>query len=154
MALPDYYRALGVRPDASSAQIDRAYAERMRELGEQNLAEHVLDRRQNLLIDAYAALKDPETRAAYDRQFKQAAKLAATRPGWLRRLFGGKKKKEGPAAGRAPTLTQLMDFDWDALEEKPEEPPEKRKAFYDEVLFKILVVAVVMILFALVYALA
>jgi len=67
MDFKDYYEIIGVKKDASQAEIKRAYKKLARKYHpdvskEANAEEHFKD-----IGEAYEALKDPEKRAAYDQ---------------------------------------------------------------------------------------
>jgi molecular chaperone DnaJ len=63
----DYYEVLGVPRDASEDDIKRAFRLRARELHPDVNADPQAEARFKELAQAYEALSDPETRAAYDR---------------------------------------------------------------------------------------
>lgn len=69
---PDYYAALGVKPEASQQEISRAYRALMRThhpdvdggaTGDRDVQDGELLR----IMQAFAVLRDPARRAAYDR---------------------------------------------------------------------------------------
>jgi DnaJ-class molecular chaperone len=71
---PDYYKLLGVSPDASRQDIHSAYRKLARHYHPDLNAEGDADARFNELSDAYEVLHDPARRARYDR-----SRAAATR---------------------------------------------------------------------------
>ena len=62
----DYYAVLGVGPSASSAQIDARYRELAKALHPDRNADLIDQERFKQISAAYSALKDRNTRAAYD----------------------------------------------------------------------------------------
>lgn len=79
MAEKDYYKVLGVSPDASQQEIRKAY----RQLAKKSHPDRhggsaAADERFKEVIDAYSVLGDPEKRKQYDR-FRQAG----MRGGWF-----------------------------------------------------------------------
>jgi DnaJ-class molecular chaperone len=79
----DLYGVLGLAPDASPEQITRAYRARLREhhpdTRERN--EHDSDPREQLqqVLNAYAVLRDPARRNAYERRRTAHARAPASR---------------------------------------------------------------------------
>jgi curved DNA-binding protein len=64
----DLYEVLGVRPNATAADIRRAYRDHARRL-HPDVAGHRADGRMAEINDAWFVLRDPARRAAYDRTF-------------------------------------------------------------------------------------
>ena len=62
----DYYAVLGVSPVAPMTEIDARYREHAKALHPDRNADPVDQERFKQISAAYAALKDPATRAAYD----------------------------------------------------------------------------------------
>jgi molecular chaperone DnaJ len=82
----DYYALLGVRPDASSEEIRRAYRRRARDLHpDANPHDPHAEEQFKTLSRAYEVLSDPEQRALYDR-YGEAGLSGAARGG---DFFGG-----------------------------------------------------------------
>lgn len=77
------YELLGVSSDAPAAEISRAYRRRARDLHPDASDDPAAEHRFRQLVEAYAVLRDPESRAAYDRS------LTARRRGARRRPDGG-----------------------------------------------------------------
>jgi curved DNA-binding protein CbpA len=71
MPTPDYYAFLQVPSSATPSEIKRSYRRLARQyhpdLNQQALDEHI-----KLLNEAYAILRDPQKRALYDTQRRQA----------------------------------------------------------------------------------
>ncbi|MFB6720860.1 J domain-containing protein [Kribbella sp. NPDC056345] len=83
----DPYTILGVGTGASDDDLDRAFRGLVRQLHPDTRvtsAGHDADVRLQELLDAYATLRDPIRRAAYDRARTIAAKVKPTAPGPLR----------------------------------------------------------------------
>ena len=141
---PDYYALLGVPRQASASRIEAAYRQQAARLGNSREDQHRL----NQLIDAYNILRDPELRAAYD------AKLPRKPLPTVAQMLGlTPRKRKNP--NKPQTLTQLMDFDWEAVEEEEApDSPSQRKARTDELWFKALVIAVVLGVVGLLFWLA
>jgi curved DNA-binding protein CbpA len=63
----DYYKALGLRRDAQSFQIEAAYRRlAMKHHPDRNPGDKRAERRMKAITEAYEALRDPVRRAAYD----------------------------------------------------------------------------------------
>src|SRR5687768_15161209 len=67
MKYKDYYAALGVSRDASAADIKKAYRKLAQQHHPDVSKEAGAEGRFKDIAEAYATLKDPEKRAAYDR---------------------------------------------------------------------------------------
>ena len=91
-SLPDHYAALQVRPSASQQEIARAYRALMRNLHpdvdggrppESAAGKQGADRNNDLLLimQAFAVLRDPGRRAAYDRSRARPQTVSRTGPG-------------------------------------------------------------------------
>lgn len=86
----DHYRTLGLRPDATPAQVKAAYR-RLVKLCHPDTNPH--GHEQMIAINlAYEVLRDPEQRRAYDQQYQQhwSAKLPNPDPSpqlWWRQVF-------------------------------------------------------------------
>lgn len=142
MAQPDFYQVLGVDYGASSEEVERSFRRKAAQL---RPGTPEFDR----LLDAYGTLKSPESRARYDKrpEIVEAARRSQ-RPSMF---FWRKKRKPGPSVEKAPTFSQLLDFDWESLEEPVPDTPAQRKAFYDELLFKVAVAFVVLAAVAVIF---
>jgi curved DNA-binding protein CbpA len=72
--MKNYYRILGVSPDATAEQIKQAYRQRAKELHPDNKTHFdrwEYHRRFQLLSEAYEQLKSPERRICYDQLLSQ-----------------------------------------------------------------------------------
>ncbi|TXI78303.1 MAG: J domain-containing protein [Dokdonella sp.] len=67
MQFKDYYDALGVKPDASDAEIKRAYRKLARKYHPDVSKEAGAEEKIKAVNEAYEALKDPERRREYDQ---------------------------------------------------------------------------------------
>ncbi|MGQ0800953.1 MAG: DnaJ C-terminal domain-containing protein [Pseudomarimonas sp.] len=67
MQFKDYYDILGVKPEASEAEIKTAYRRLARKFHPDVSKEAGAEERFKTINEAYEALKDPERRAAYDQ---------------------------------------------------------------------------------------
>ena len=67
MQFKDYYDALGVKPDASDAEIKRAYRKLARKYHPDVSKESGAEEKIKAVNEAYEALKDPERRREYDQ---------------------------------------------------------------------------------------
>jgi curved DNA-binding protein CbpA len=74
--MPDYYTILEVSPTASEAEIKRSYR-RLARMHHPDLNAQALDVHIKRLNEAYAVLRDPQKRAAYDAQRAEEARKAA-----------------------------------------------------------------------------
>ncbi len=155
----NYFEVLGVSPNATEEEISAAFRRESQAVAALSGAEreHKLDE----LLDAYNTLRDPAQRDAYRERVryqprsnpgffsgKSSNPLFDGSPGGpplaiLRWLMGKRKRGGGAPAEKPKTLTQLMDFDWDSAQPPEPDSPEYKKAQRDDVLFKIMVVAVV-----------
>ena len=100
MKYTDYYAVLGVARDASDADIKKAYRRLARQYHPDVSKDPEGERKFKEVAEAYATLRDPEKRAAYDQ-------LGVHRPGeefqpppdWGRRYGGDSGFGAGPGAG-------------------------------------------------------
>ncbi|NNC56698.1 MAG: DnaJ domain-containing protein, partial [Woeseiaceae bacterium] len=67
MDFKDYYKIMGVERDASQDEVKRAYRKLARKYHPDVSKEADAEARFKDLGEAYAVLKDPEKRAAYDQ---------------------------------------------------------------------------------------
>ena len=110
---PDYYALLGVEPDATTAQIKKAYRKLARlhhpdtNPGDPQAAARFRD-----ITEAYDTLTDPNRREAYDR----------TRPR-PRPTRGSKLTEPGPGSRTASLLVQVLEDTWLAIRRRHPEIP-------------------------------
>ncbi|MCS6905766.1 MAG: DnaJ domain-containing protein [Bacteroidia bacterium] len=133
----NYYKILGVSPYASEKEIETAYHQKAKEV----LSMHT-DQKEfilNQLMDAYSTLKNPEKRKAYnatlgikEKAFSFPTTEASHSPG----------SKLTELQKEHPTFSELLDFDFEALEERAPETPKQKTAFWDAIFFKILVFSI------------
>jgi curved DNA-binding protein CbpA len=81
---PNFYAVLGVRPDASPAEISHAYRKLLRlhhpdSQAEPPAAPGTSDDLERIL-SAYAVLRDPDRRAEYDKRRLRAVALPSSTP--------------------------------------------------------------------------
>jgi curved DNA-binding protein CbpA len=74
--MPDYYTILEVSPTASQADIKRSYR-RLARIHHPDLNAEALDVHIKRLNEAYAVLRDPHKRAAYDAERAEEARSTA-----------------------------------------------------------------------------
>jgi curved DNA-binding protein CbpA len=138
----NHYQLLGLRADAQSDEVETAFRRRAARM---RAGTPEFDR----LLDAYTVLKDPASRARYDAQPEVRDWIhQQQRPSWQ---FWRKNKPPSPAVEKPPTFSQLLDFDWESLEEPEPDAPDQRKAFYEEIYFKVAVVAIVLAAIAVIF---
>ncbi|HHH36278.1 MAG TPA: J domain-containing protein [Gammaproteobacteria bacterium] len=84
MKFKDYYKIMGVAPDASQEDIKRAYRKLARKYHPDVSKEEDAEERFKEVNEAYEVLKDPEKRAAYDelRAGRHAGEEFTPPPGW------------------------------------------------------------------------
>ncbi len=135
MEFKDYYKTLGVKPEASADEIKRAYRKLARKYHPDVSKEADAEARFKELGEAYEALKDPEKRAQYDqvRQggWRQGQEFRPP-PGWgqgwqsagdgqdfsgfsdfFESLFGGLGRggfRQGAGGGRAQVRARGRDI--------------------------------------------
>ncbi len=98
MAQTDYYRSLGVKKDASAAEIKKAYRRLARKYHPDiNPGDKASEDRFKQIQEAYSVLSDPEKRRAYDRFGDPRAARAGGRPG---PDFGGFEADFDASGGR------------------------------------------------------
>ena len=71
MEFQDYYKTLGVKPDASADEIKRAFRKGARKYHPDVNKDADADTNFKAVNEAYEVLKDPEKRAAYDQLGKE-----------------------------------------------------------------------------------
>lgn len=86
MEFKDYYSTLGIKRDATPEEIKRAYRKKARQYHPDVSKEADAEERFKEVQEAYAVLKDPEKREAYDRFGKdwKAGQDFSPPPGWER----------------------------------------------------------------------
>jgi hypothetical protein len=110
----DHYALLGVQPDASLAQIKKAYRKLARQHhpdtnpGDPQAATRFRD-----ITEAYETLTDPERREAYDR----------TRPKTKAMPTGSNLAEPGPDSRAASILVQVLEDTWLAVRRRHPEIP-------------------------------
>lgn len=84
MEFKDYYKTLGVAPDADAKAIKAAYRKLARKYHPDVSSEPNAEDRFKEVSEAYEALRDPEKRQQYDelRQYGQAGQSFQPPPGW------------------------------------------------------------------------
>ena len=92
MPTPDYYAFLEVSPTATQSEIKRAYRRLARQY-HPDLNQETLDERIKLLNQAYAILRDPQKRALYDAQRRQAQERRTADQEALRRQQAALKQE-------------------------------------------------------------
>jgi hypothetical protein len=106
----DYYALLGVEPDATLAQIKKAYRKLARlHHPDRNPGDPGAAARFRNLTEAYDTLSDPTRREAYDR----------TRPP----VTGTKLTEPGPDARMASLLVQVLEETWLAIRRRHPQIP-------------------------------
>lgn len=142
-----YYALLGIGPRATDDEIDRAFRLQADAYNPELHPGEANAQRFQAILDAYTVLRDPAARAQYDAHLASFGHLESNNP--LKVAF----RKKAPSAPKSPppppagepaspkTFAQLLDFDWDALDEPtPEEQKAQNKDFRMELLFKLLIV--------------
>jgi DnaJ domain len=103
MTTNDYYQILGVDPDATMAQIKKAYRTLARQHHpDANPGDPDAAARFRQIADAYDTLSDPTRRDAYDR----------TRPTATATLVGSTLAEPGPHGPAASHIVQLLEEIW------------------------------------------
>jgi curved DNA-binding protein CbpA len=110
--IPDPYTILGVAPDATDDDLDRAFRSLVRKLHPDTRTPSELDaaadQRLQELLTAYATLRDPIRRAAYDRSRPAPAHASGFRPP-VRHV------PREPAAVRVGPGLRVGSVHWDPL---------------------------------------
>ena len=91
--MPDYYAILEVSPTATQAEIRRSYR-RLARLHHPDLNQQALDIHIKRLTEAYAVLRDPRKRAAYDQQCAVEKRSAAERAALRRQQEQARREPE------------------------------------------------------------
>jgi hypothetical protein len=111
---PDYYALLGVEPDATLAQIKKAYRKLARQHHpDTNPGDPQAAARFRQITEAYDTLADPKRREAYDR----------TRPKTKASTTGSKLAEPGPGSRAASLLVQVLEDTWLAIRRRHPEIP-------------------------------
>jgi len=111
---PDYYALLGVEPDATTAQIKKAYRKLARlHHPDTNPGDPDAATRFRQITEAYDTLTDPARREAYDR----------TRPTTKAKPAGSKLTEPGPGSRAASLLVQVLEDTWLAIRRHHPEIP-------------------------------
>jgi len=148
---PTLYDILRVSKNAPPEVIKKSYESLVMEYADKYRGRSDVDLYLNTLFDAYSVLKDPERRRKYDLH------LPKENIAFWKKMFQNKQEPISPKdfAEKSPTFTQLLDFDWEALEPPinpiKNETPEKRKAFWDALGFKVIILLLFLILMVLVF---
>lgn len=151
MSYDNYYQLLGVSPNVGQAELEAAFRREADRYNPSLNPGH--DDRFQAILDAYTILSNPETRAEYDREHKISSGSG------LRVVFKGKDKdkskgKTPPPPEQPKTLTQLMDFDWNSVDEPTAaEKKQERKDLRDEVTFKVIIILAFVGLISLIWLL-
>jgi curved DNA-binding protein len=85
MEFKDYYAVMGLKPEASTVEIKRAYRKLARKYHPDVSSEKDAEERFKELGEAYEVLKDPKKRAAYDNLYQQGWKAGerfSAPPNW------------------------------------------------------------------------
>ena len=91
--MPDYYAILEVSPTATAAEIKRSYR-RLARLHHPDLNKQALDTHIKSLNEAYAILRNPVKRAAYDEQCTEEKRRVAARAALHRQQEQAKREPE------------------------------------------------------------
>lgn len=91
--MQDYYALLDVSPDATRAEIQRAYR-RLARLYHPDLNANERDIHIKRLNEAYAVLRDPLKRAEYDRRLEESRRRAALEAAWRSQQEHKKREPE------------------------------------------------------------
>jgi curved DNA-binding protein CbpA len=107
--IPDYYALLGVSPDASAAEIKRAYRRLVRR-HHPDLNAQAQDAQIKRLNEAYEILGNPRKRAAYDKQ--RGRKQAGKEPkmSWAEGVGGFVRELKKEAAFEQPAPKPKMSW--------------------------------------------
>ncbi|MBX3101519.1 MAG: J domain-containing protein [Bacteroidetes bacterium] len=144
-----YYQLLGISPRASAEEIDTAFRLQADAHNPSLHPGEAQEHRFQAILDAYTVLRNPEARAQYDAHLASLGALESPNP--LKIAFRRKsnppktaqkpKSVETPSGDPPKTFTQLLDFDWDALDEPtPEQQKEGNREFRMELIFKLLII--------------
>ena len=93
MEFKDYYTTLGVKPDATAAEIKSAYRRLARKYHPDVSKESAAEEKFKSVNEAYEALKEPERRKAYDQVraggYRGGDEFRGPPPNWQRQAHGG-----------------------------------------------------------------
>ncbi len=113
MEYKDYYEIMGVPREASQDEIKKAYRKKARKYHPDVSKDKNAEERFKELGEAYAVLKDPEKREAYDQLGAnwQAGQDFRPPPGWQQNTgFGGGGGFDGFGAGSGAGAENFSDF--------------------------------------------
>jgi molecular chaperone DnaJ len=116
MAEKDYYEILGVKKNASEADLKKAYRELAKKYHpDKNKGNKDAENRFKEISEAYAVLSDSEKRAQYDRLGREAFGPGGANPfaGFDFSEFmggGGTRARRGGARGRGPQTVDFTDI--------------------------------------------
>jgi curved DNA-binding protein CbpA len=149
----NYYHLLGLSTGAGRSEIEEGFRKRLAELEAAQLAPALHEREMNRLLDAYATLIAPERKEAHDHQLEQQSNRPSNRhrpeTATAATHYAGLAEQQAP---KAPTFTQLLDFDFESLEaQPPKDPITQKKEFWDQIYFKAAIFSVVLFCIALIY---
>ncbi|MDJ0599697.1 MAG: IMS domain-containing protein [Crocosphaera sp.] len=120
MRIPlDYYRILGIFPQATDEQLRQAYRDRSVQLPRREYSNQAIQGRRQLLEQAYSVLSDPAQKAEYETQFWQAQ--AAYQEGGETPSSGSGTEATGESS--ASTLSEI--------EIEPEQVPGSLLIFHE-----------------------
>jgi DnaJ-class molecular chaperone len=100
--IPNYYKFLGVTPDASKSEIKRAYR-RLARLHHPDASEQSEDAQMKRINEAYTVLSDAQKRVAYDVLLRQDLARAEAARRERERLQ--REQEERERAQREPKMT-------------------------------------------------
>ena len=94
MEFKDYYETLGVKPDATEAEIKSAYRRLARKYHPDVSKEKSAEEKFKAVNEAYEALKEPSRRKAYDQVrtgggYRGGDEFRGAPPNWQRQAYGG-----------------------------------------------------------------
>lgn len=101
MEFKDYYKTLGVKPDADAKTIKAAYRKLARKYHPDVSTESNAEAQFKEVSEAYEALRDPEKRRQYDelRRYGQAGQTFEPPPGWQGFAQGSGQHRSQSTAG-------------------------------------------------------
>jgi curved DNA-binding protein len=112
MKYTDYYAVLGVARDAPEAQIKKAYRRLARQYHPDVSKDPEGERKFKEIAEAWATLRDPEKRAAYDQLGQHGpGEEFQPPPDWARRYAAGAGAAAGPGMGAAGGGFSFEDLD-------------------------------------------
>ncbi|MGB7414453.1 MAG: DnaJ domain-containing protein [Thermosynechococcaceae cyanobacterium] len=113
MRIPlDLYQILGVPIQATSEQLQQAFADRRQQLPRQQYSKAAIQSRNQLLEQAYAVLSNEELKAAYDRNILAEIGLSEGAVGsGAQAVQGGMELEEEQLVGAILLLQDLGEYD-------------------------------------------